>query len=31
MSKISYIPKGYNTITPYLVIKGAAKAFSERP
>jgi len=26
MSKISYIPKGYNTITPYLVIKGAAKA-----
>jgi PhnB protein len=26
MSKISYIPKGYNTVTPYLVIKGAAKA-----
>ena len=26
MSQTSYIPKGYNTITPYLVIKGAAKA-----
>jgi PhnB protein len=26
MSKVNYIPKGYNTITPYLVIKGAAKA-----
>ncbi len=26
MSKVSYIPKGYNSITPYLVIKGAAKA-----
>ena len=26
MSKISYIPKGYNSVTPYLVIKGAAKA-----
>jgi len=26
MSEVSYIPKGYNTITPYLVIKGAAKA-----
>src|ERR1019366_4210181 len=26
MSKVHYIPKGYNTITPYLVIKGAAKA-----
>jgi len=26
MSNVSYIPKGYNTITPYLVIKGAAKA-----
>src|SRR6202521_2682031 len=26
MNKIHYIPKGYNTITPYLVIKGAAKA-----
>jgi PhnB protein len=26
MKKISYIPKGYNTVTPYLVIKGAAKA-----
>jgi PhnB protein len=26
MSEVNYIPKGYNTITPYLVIKGAAKA-----
>jgi len=26
MSKIHYIPEGYNTITPYLVVKGAAKA-----
>lgn len=27
MSKAtSYIPQGYNTITPYIVIKGAAKA-----
>ncbi len=26
MSKISYIPKDYNTVTPYLVIKGAAQA-----
>jgi PhnB protein len=26
MSKVKYIPEGYNTITPYLVIKGAAKA-----
>lgn len=26
MSKVSAIPKGYNSITPYLVIKGAAKA-----
>jgi PhnB protein len=26
MKKVSYIPKGYNTVTPYLVIKGAAKA-----
>ncbi len=26
MKTISYIPQGYNTITPYLVIKGAAKA-----
>ena len=26
MKKVNYIPKGYNTITPYLVIKGAAKA-----
>ena len=26
MSKVPYIPKGYNTVTPYLVIKGASKA-----
>ena len=26
MSKVSPIPQGYNSITPYLVIKGAAKA-----
>jgi PhnB protein len=26
MSKVSYIPKGYNTITPYLVVKGASQA-----
>jgi PhnB protein len=26
MSKVPHIPKGYNTITPYLVINGAAKA-----
>lgn len=26
MSKVSYIPKGYNSITPYLVIKGAGQA-----
>ena len=26
MSKVHYIPKGYNTLTPYLVVKGAAKA-----
>src|ERR1700681_2516893 len=26
MSKPHYIPKGYNTVTPYLVIKGASKA-----
>lgn len=26
MSKVSYIPKDYHTITPYLVIKGAAHA-----
>jgi PhnB protein len=26
MKKVSYIPKGNNSITPYLVIKGAAKA-----
>jgi PhnB protein len=28
MSKVHYIPKGYNTVTPYLVIKGAAKAIN---
>ena len=26
MSKTNYIPKGFNSVTPYLVIKGAAKA-----
>ena len=26
MSKVSYIPQGYNTVTPYLVVKGAAQA-----
>jgi PhnB protein len=26
MSKVSHIPEGYNSITPYLVIKGAAQA-----
>jgi PhnB protein len=26
MSKVSPIPKGYHSVTPYLVIKGAAKA-----
>jgi len=26
MSKVPYIPKGYNTVTPYLIIKGAAQA-----
>jgi PhnB protein len=26
MKKVNYIPKGYSTVTPYLVIKGAAKA-----
>lgn len=26
MSKVHYIPKGYNSVTPYLVIKGAAEA-----
>ena len=26
MKKVNYIPEGYNTVTPYLVIKGAAKA-----
>jgi PhnB protein len=26
MSKVHYIPKGYNSITPYLIIKGAAEA-----
>src|SRR5258708_25776214 len=26
MSKVSYIPKDYSTITPYLIIKGAAQA-----
>jgi PhnB protein len=26
MSKVSYIPKDYNSVTPYLIIKGAAEA-----
>ena len=26
MNKVSYLPKGYSSITPYLIIKGAAKA-----
>ena len=26
MSKVSYIPQGYNSVTPYLIIKGAAQA-----
>jgi PhnB protein len=26
VSKVSYIPKDYNSITPYLVVKGAAQA-----
>jgi PhnB protein len=26
MSKVSYIPKDYTSVTPYLVIKGAAQA-----
>jgi len=26
MSKVPYIPEGYNTLTPYLIIKGATQA-----
>jgi PhnB protein len=26
MSKVSYIPKDYNSITPYLIVNGAARA-----
>ncbi len=26
MSKVSYIPKDYHTVTPYLIVKGAARA-----
>ena len=26
MSKVAYIPQGYNSVTPYLIIKGAAQA-----
>lgn len=26
MSEVSYIPEGYNSVTPYLIIKGAAQA-----
>jgi hypothetical protein len=36
MSKVSYIPKDYNSVTPYLIVKDAARPsiitrkFSER-
>src|ERR1700688_3983468 len=26
MNKVSYIPKDYNSVTPYLIVKGAANA-----
>lgn len=26
MSKVEYIPKGYHSLTPYLIVKGGAKA-----
>jgi PhnB protein len=26
MNKVSYIPKDYNNVTPYLIVKGAAQA-----
>jgi PhnB protein len=26
MAKVSYIPKDYNSVTPYLIVRGAAKA-----
>ena len=26
MSKVSYLPKDYNSVTPYLIIRGAAQA-----
>jgi len=26
MSKVSYVPKGYHAVTPYLIIRGAAQA-----
>jgi PhnB protein len=26
MSKVSHIPQGYNSVTPYLIIEGAAQA-----
>lgn len=26
MTKVSYIPKDFNSITPYLIVKGAARA-----
>ena len=26
MSKVPHIPKGYNSVTPYLVVKGASRA-----
>jgi len=28
MSKVPHIPEGYHTVTPYLVIKGAAQAIN---
>ena len=26
MSDVHFIPKGYNSVTPYLIVKGAARA-----
>ena len=26
MSKVPHIPKGYNSVTPYLIVKGASRA-----
>ena len=30
MSTVHHIPKGYNAVTPYLVIKGAADAIAAK-